>query len=124
VEPKEPKPEKESVLKVDKDCHIDRQLERVYVQESVAMLRKYHLKVLSITATRTRHGRHYYFEIDQPVDAHTANNLQYLLGDDAKRVGFNEARINSKLAHWNILFEAVVGKLWTLYPNTGTKAET
>jgi hypothetical protein len=50
--------------------------------------------------------------------------LQYLLGDDAKRVDFNRGRINSRLAHWNILFEAVGRKLKTLYLLKGTKAGT
>jgi hypothetical protein len=110
---------RENVLKVDKDCHIDRQLEQQYIQDSIAILRKHGITVEQIKATRTYHGRHYYITIHPPVDAHTANNLQYLLGDDSKRVGFNEARINSKLAHWNILFEAVGRKLMTLYHRRG-----
>jgi hypothetical protein len=120
----EPRPEKESVLKLDKDCHVSSQLEREYVRQSIAILRKHHLRVLSISATRTHHGRHYYIRIDPPVDAHTANNLQYQLGDDPRRVDFNRARINSRLAHWNKLFEAVGRKMMTLYPRKGNKAET
>jgi hypothetical protein len=80
--------------------------------------------VISVKATTTHHGRHYCIEIDPPVDAHTANILQYLLGDDPRRVNFNRARINSRLAHWNILFEAVGRKMTTLYPRKGTKGAT
>lgn len=112
------------MLKIDKDCHVSSRLEREYVRQSIAILRKHHLRGPTINATRTHHGRHYYIKIDPPVEAHTANNLQYLLGDDAKRVSYNAARINSGLEEWNKLFEAVGRKLKTLYPRTGTKAET
>jgi len=113
-----------SELRVDKDCHVSSQLEREYVRQSIAILRKHHLRVELIKATRTYHGRHYYISIDPPVDARTANNLQYLLGDDARRVDFNRARVISRLKEWSLLFEDVGRKLKTLYPNAGTKAET
>jgi hypothetical protein len=111
----EPRLERESVLRVDKDCHVSSRLEREYVQHAISLLRKYHVSVEWIKATRTHHGRHYYIKINPPVDAHTANELQYQLGDDPKRVDYNRARINSRLAHWNKLFEAVGRKLRTLY---------
>jgi hypothetical protein len=75
----------------------------------------HHESVEWIKATRTRHGRHYYIKIDPPVSAKTANNLQYLLGDDANRVDYNRARINSGLAPWNRLFESLGRKMVTLY---------
>ena len=106
----------ESVLKVDKDCHVDPQLEREYIQNSVAILRKRNVSIKSIEATRTQHGRHYYFHIHPSVDASTANHLQYLLGDDPKRVDYNQARINSGLEEWNKLFEAIGRQLRTVYP--------
>jgi hypothetical protein len=96
-----------ATLKVDKDCHVDPPLEKDYVLQSVAILSKHHVKVKWIKTTRTRHGRHYYIQIDPAVDATTGNNLQYLLGDDAKRVSLNQARIDAGLAEWNLLFEAV-----------------
>jgi hypothetical protein len=111
----EPKPEKVSVLKVDKDCHVSSQLEREYVQQTVEILRKHHLKVLSITATRTLHGRHYYIRIDPPVSPRIANDLQYLLGDDSRRVDFNRARVISRLNEWSKLFEDLGRRLVTLY---------
>ncbi len=106
---------KESVLKIDKDCHVDSQLEQEYVQSTVAILSKHHVSVGWIKATRTQHGRHYYIHIDPPVDAHVANRLQYLLGDDPKRVSYNEARIKSGLLEWNKLFERANVRLRTLY---------
>jgi hypothetical protein len=106
---------KESVLKMDKDCHIDSELEHEYIQDALAILSKRGITVLKIEATRTYHGRHYYFHLAEPVDAQTANQLQYLLGDDPKRVDYNQARINSGLEGWNKLFETIGRKLRTLY---------
>jgi len=106
---------RERVLKVDKDCHVDSDLEQQYVRQSIATLRKHRLRVEWIRATRTNHGRHYYIKVLPAVDASTANKLQYLLGDDANRVDFNQARIDSRLLEWNKLFEAVGRKMKTLY---------
>ncbi len=108
---------RESVLKVDKDCHVNAKLEQQYVRQTIAILRMRDLMVESVKATRTNHGRHYYITIHPPVEAQTANELQYLLGDDAKRVDFNQARIDSGLPEWNKLFEAVGRKTKTLYLN-------
>jgi len=106
---------KESILKIDKDCHVNQSLEADYVRQTIEILSRHHLNVLSIKASRTTHGRHYYIQIDPPVDSNTANQLQYLLGDDAKRVSLNHARINSGLEDWNLLFESVGKKMKTLY---------
>jgi hypothetical protein len=105
-----------ALLKIDKDCHVDVALEKEYVRQSIETLSKHNLRVEWIKATRTWNGTHYYIQIDPPVEAHTANRLQYLLGDDAKRVSLNEARINTGLSEWNKLFEAVGRKLRTVYP--------
>jgi hypothetical protein len=112
------------VLKVDKDCHVSSQLEREWVRQTRAILRRHHESVEWIKATRTRHGRHYYIKIDPPVSAKTANELQYLLGDDANRVDYNRARINSGLAHWNRLFEDLGRKMVTLYRRKGSRPDT
>jgi hypothetical protein len=120
----EPKLGKESVAKVDKDCHIDRQLERQWVRVALVILRMHHESVEWIKATRTRHGNHYYIKIDPPVSAKTANNLQYLLGDDANRVDRNRARINSEDAYWNRLFEDLGRRKVTLYRCRGSKTRT
>jgi hypothetical protein len=111
----EPKLGKESVLKVDKDCHVSSQLEREDVRQMLATLRRHRLRVLWIKATRTQHGRHYYISIDPPVSAKAANELQYLLGSDAKRVADSRLLINSRFAYWNRLFEDLGRRKMTLY---------
>jgi hypothetical protein len=112
---------KERILKIDKDCHIDSELEREYIQYSLAILSRRGIRVIKIEATRTCHGRHYYFHLAEPVDACTANRLQYLLGDDPKRVDYNQARIDSGLVGWNKLFETVGRKLRTIYPRASLR---
>jgi hypothetical protein len=107
----------ENTLKVDIDRHPGQQLEQEWVQQTLLTLRRHHERVDWIKATKTGHGRHYYIKIDPPVEAQTANRLQFLLCDDAKRVDFNQARIDSGLSHWNILFETVGRKLRTIYSN-------
>jgi len=106
---------RERVLKIDKDCHVDPALEREYIQNAKKILSDWGFTIREIKATRTYRGRHYYIWIDPPADAHLANRLQYLLGDDAKRVDFNQARIDSGLPEWNKLFEAVRRRMRTIY---------
>jgi hypothetical protein len=103
------------VLKIDKDCLVDARLNGQYVETIVDTCRKHGVTVLSVKSTKTRHGTHFYITIDPPVDAVTANNLQYLLGDDSKRVAYDEARIESGLAGWNKLFERPNARLKTVY---------
>ena len=76
-------------LKIDKDCHVDNCLEMEYLRHTVSILSKHHVRFQTIEVTRTRLGRHYYIHIEPPVDANTANRLQYLLGDDMKRASLN-----------------------------------
>ena len=111
---------KESVLKIDKDCHVDTKLNREYVHTIIDICRKHGVRVLWIKTSITAHGRHFYIRIDPPVDAKTANKLQYLLGDDAKRVDFNRARIESGLSGWNKLFESLGTRLRTIYRLVGS----
>jgi len=108
---------KTNVVKIDKDMHPAPKLEQEWVQASVKILRMYGIKVLRIQASTTQHGRHYYVWIDPPQDAQTANRLHYLLGDDAKRVDYNQARIDSGLVEWSKLFEPVGRKLRIIYPS-------
>ncbi len=109
---------KKSVLKIDKDCHVDSKLEQEYIRSVLEILSKRQLRVECVQATRTHHGRHYYIHIDPPVDATTGNRLQYLLGDDAKRVDYNQVRIDSGLPEWNKLFELIGRRLIILYRRT------
>jgi len=106
---------KERLLKVDKDCFVDANLNGQYVETIIDTCRKHGVTVLSIKSSETRHGMHFYIRIDPPVDGHTANNLQYLLGDDSKRVAFNRARVESGLIGFNKLFERPNARLRTIY---------
>jgi hypothetical protein len=106
---------KTSVLKIDKDCFVDPELNMEYLRTILHTCRKYELKVLWVKSSKSRHGIHFYIKIKPDVEAHVANNLQYLLGDDAKRVAFNTARIESGAVEWNKLFERASAKLTTVY---------
>lgn len=112
---------KTSVLKIDKDCFVDPELNMEYVRTILHICRKYELKVLWVKSSRSRHGMHFYIRIKPAVKAHVANNLQYLLGDDAKRVAFNRARIESGVAEWNKLFEKPNVKLSMVYRSYSTR---
>jgi len=115
------KTRKTSVLKIDKDCFVDPGLNMEYVRTILHVCRKYAIKVVWIRSSRSRHGVHFYIRIKPAVEAHVANNLQYLLGDDAKRVAFNRARIESRVAEWNKLFEKPNMKLSTVYRSYSTR---
>jgi hypothetical protein len=104
------------MLKIDKDCYIDPDLNREYLQTIIANCRKKRRKVLWIKQSETPHGRHYEVRVHPPMQAHAANNLQLLCGDDAKRYAFNRARIKSKLVGWNKLWWHPHSALRTVYP--------
>jgi len=105
------------VLKVDKDCFVNPRLNRDYVRTVIQICGKHGISVQWIKSTLTRHGRHFYIKIEPPVRALNANDLQYLFGDDPKRVAFNKARIKSALPEWNKLFERISAVLRTIYRN-------
>lgn len=104
-----------SVLKIDKDCHVDHSwiLDQVKVIRAVCQLKR--LNVTKIEMSRTNKGQHFYIGIQPSVSAHLANRLQYLLGDDSRRVDYNRARIRSTYPEWNKLFEDIGRRFRTLY---------
>jgi len=106
---------KTNVLKIDKDCFVDPELNMEYLRRILQTCRKYELRVLWVKSSKSRHGMHFYIKIKPALEAHIANNLQYLLGDDAKRVAFNRARIESGSDEWNKLFERASARLTTVY---------
>ena len=108
---------KTSMLKIDKDCFVNRELNLEYVRTILQTCGKYELKVVWVKSSKSRHGMHFYIKIKPALEPHVANNLQYLLGDDAKRVAFNRARIESGVAEWNKLFERANARLTTVYRN-------
>ena len=109
---------KTDLLKIDKDCVVDTDLEREYVRTVLNICANHAIKVLWIKRTDTAHGIHYYIRITPAIDAHSTNRIQYLLGDDPKRVAFNKARIESGLVGWNKLFERAGARLRTIYEIT------
>jgi len=108
---------KVDLLKLDKDAFVSTDINKKYVRTVIDICREQGVQVLWIKSTVSQHGRHYYIKIDPALDAETANNLQYLLGDDAKRVAFNKARIKSGLEEWSKLFEIPDARLRTVYPS-------
>jgi hypothetical protein len=109
---------RESVLKIDKDCFVDPDWIQDYLRMVVALLGWYAVTVVSVRVSNScRKGVHFYVDITPPVEAELANRLQWLLGDDCKRVDLNRARIESRLKGWNKLFERIGAVLRTIYRN-------
>ena len=103
-------------LKIDKDCFVDDDWIDNYVDIIVNICTAFRVKVESIKMCKSRRkGLHFYISISPPVDPSLANQLQWLLGDDSKRVDFNRARIESRLVEWNKLFEVARRRLKTIY---------
>jgi hypothetical protein len=104
-------------LKIDKDCQVPREWERNYTRLILTVASWFNIEVNSIKTCRSiNSSMHYYVDINPPLDAHLANRLQFLAGDDSIRVAYNQARINSGLAEFNKLFERPMVNLRTLYP--------
>lgn len=105
-----------SVLKIDKDSFVNRHWIQGYLRLVLNTCREYRIRVASVEKTLSeRRGIHFYIEITPPVEAEFANRLQWLLGDDCRRVDFNRARIESGLNEWNKLFERPNARLRTVY---------
>lgn len=103
-------------LKIDKDCFVDEDWISNYVGVIIDVCRSFGVTVESIKMCESRRkGLHFYVAISRPIDSMLANKLQWLLGDDALRVDFNRARIESGLVEWNKLFEAACRRLKTIY---------
>lgn len=111
--------DKVDVLKIDKDCHVAKEWIDAYPWLVLVTCQRYGVKVISVKMCRSRRkGIHFYIEISPPVEAELANRIQWLLGDDHGRVGFNQARIESSLNEWNKLFELPNRRLRTIYRTT------
>ena len=105
-----------NILKVDKDCHVDKHWISDFIRLAVTVCQWHRLRVLSIMMSRSRRkGLHFYIHVAPPVDADLANRLQWILGDDCQRVDCNRARIESGLKEWNKLFEEVGRLLMRIY---------
>jgi hypothetical protein len=105
-----------NVLKVDKDCFVDKEWLDAYVEVIMQICDNYDLTVQTIKMCNSKKkGLHFYITISPPIDSMIANMLQWLLGDDCRRVDFNRARIESNLDEWNKLFEVANRRLKTIY---------
>jgi len=112
--------DKMSILKIDKDCFVDRDWLVDYMRLIVRTCQLHGVTVLFVKMCRSRKkGFHLYIEITPAIEPELANRLQWLLGDDSARVDFNRARIRSGLNEWNKLFEEPRRRLRTIYKHTG-----
>ncbi len=103
-------------LKIDKDCFVDEEWIAAYANTIIRVCESYNLTVEAIKMCNSKKkGIHFYVEVNPCVEAVLANMLQWLLGDDCRRVDFNRARIESGLTEWNKLFEVANRKLKTVY---------
>jgi hypothetical protein len=103
-------------LKIDKDIHVNKEWIEDYVGAVIVICRQHNVVVDSIRMCPSRRkGLHFYIQVSPPVRGELANRLQWLLGDDARRVDFNRARIDSGLKEWNKLFERPEVRLRAIY---------
>jgi hypothetical protein len=103
-------------LKIDKDCFVEREWLNDYARTVRIICHQHHVRVVSISICNSRSkGQHFYVEIVPAIEADLANRLQFLLGDDCRRVDFNRARINSGLNEWNKLFERTEARARRIY---------
>jgi hypothetical protein len=108
--------DKVNVLKIDKDCFVEREWLDDYVRTIRTICQQHHVHVVSVRISNSRSkGVHFYVEITPAIDANLANRLQFLLGDDCRRVDFNRARISSGLNEWNKLFERTRARVRTIF---------
>lgn len=111
-----PAVDKVDVLKIDKDCFIEHDWLVDYVRTIRAVCKLHQVVVLSVRACNSHSkGLHFYIDVKPAIEAELANKLQFLLGDDCRRVDFNRARINSDLNEWNKLFERAEARARTIY---------
>jgi hypothetical protein len=103
------------VLKIDKDCHVDQSWVRNYARAVRSICRMKRVKVTYLEMGRSKKGLHFYIGIQPRVSDEFANRLQWLLGDDCRRVDYNRARIRSRYPDWNKLFERIGQRFVTLY---------
>jgi hypothetical protein len=109
-------PKPVSILKIDKDCHVEDEWLSDYTRLVITTCQQHGVNVKRIKMCRSqRKGLHFYVDIEPSIEAELANELQWLLGDDCLRVDFNRARVQSKLDEWNKLFEVPNVRFRTIY---------
>ena len=107
-----------SALKVDKDCQVDPDWINDWVDlVALPICRNFDIQILRSEMIETKKGLHLQLSINRPIHDELANRIQWLLGDDCRRVDFNRARIRVGYAAWNKLFEAEGVRVVELYPS-------
>jgi hypothetical protein len=106
---------KVDVLKIDKDCHVDESWIQDYARVVRSICHMKRVNVASVEMGHSKKGLHFYIGIQPRVSSELANRLQWLLGDDCRRVEYNRARIRSHYPDWNKLFEDLGRRFWVLY---------
>lgn len=85
-----------------------------------AVCKLHQVEVLSVRMRNSHSkGLHFYIDVTPAIEAEVANKLQFLLGDDCRRVDFNHARIRSGLNEWNKLFERAEARPRKIYTDDG-----
>jgi hypothetical protein len=113
---------KVTTLKIDKDLIVSRSLLQDWVRLIAIPTCKAHgVIVQSVdTCSSQRKGFHVYVVIAPPIHAELAWRLQFLLGDDCKRVSLNRARWRAGFSDWNKLFEGTHPRLTQIYQRDNT----
>ena len=111
-------------LKIDKDCFV----KKSWIKDLVKMIgcecKKRGIKVKTVKMCDSRKkGFHLYIKIEPAINPEKANFLQWIFGDDSRRVDFNRARIDSGLIEWNKLFEEPYRNLKIIYQSKGNIKE-
>ncbi len=111
-------------LKIDKDCFVSTQWIDQYITVILKVCTHFNIDVLSVKMCKSRRkGLHFYIRIQRAIDSNLANLIQWLLGDDSRRVDFNRARIQSGLREWNKLFEVSKRRRKIIYKRSSTTSK-
>lgn len=94
-----------SVAKIDIDVKpLDYILEQ-WIETRKDIIKKCGYTLVNYNVRETQHGYHVWFEIAENITSIELCVLQFLLGDDTKRVKFNFLRLRAKVFHeFNALF--------------------
>lgn len=108
---------KVTTLKIDKDLIVSRSLLQDWIRLIVIPTCKAHgVTVQSVAKCPSqRKGFHVYVDVAPPIHAELAWRLQFLLGDDCRRVSLNRARWRAGFSDWNKLFECIRPNLKQIY---------
>jgi len=101
---------------------VSRSLLREWVRlVAVPICQAFGVTVQSVAVCASkRKGYHVYVQITPPIHAELAWRLQFLLGDDSKRVSLNRARLRAGFSEWNKLFEGVRPRMTEVYAERNT----